>query len=453
MTLTKPVTYRVGLLVSLFLGSFMALLDVSVVSVALPAMQRTFHTGFSELQWIIDGYTVALAAVILTSGTLGDRYGRKRMYLGGLALFTLASLACALAPTLGLFVAARVVQGTAAAAVVPGALALIAHSFPDPRERAQVMGWWSAVIAVSFVTGPLLGGPLTDAFGWPTIFLLNLPLGVLAVALGLRHIDESADPAHGGLDLPGQLLGVVWIGLLTYGVIEAGHLGWGSPRVLVPVAVALLALAAFVVVELRVEHPMLPIRMFAGGAFAAGNVASFVLGFASYPTLFFVGLYLEQSRGVSATAAGLQMLPFVAGNVVASFNAGRWSTRFGTSVTVPLGYLIAAAGAGGFLLLDAHSPYWLLAVVFALCGAGAGMSVTPTNLVVLAEVPRERSGMAAATVNMTRQTGLALGVAVLGALIALRPDLVSGLHLAMGVAGAALLAVTVLTAATLRAAD
>ncbi|MBE1500052.1 MFS family permease [Amycolatopsis lexingtonensis] len=396
----------------------MALLDVSVVSVALPTMQRTLGASFSGLQWIVDGYTVALTAVILSGGTLGDRYGRKLVYLSGLTVFTVASVGCALAPTLGWLVAARFVQGFAASAVIPGAVALLAHAFPEPAARARVMGLWGTVAGCALVLGPLVGGPLTDAFGWPSIFLINVPIGLAAVLTGRRGITESRDPAHGALDLTGQVLGALWIGLLTFAVIEAGRLG-ASPSVLVTGAFGLVALVAFVVVELRVPHPMLPVRLFARTRF-------------------------------SVSEAGVQMLPYVLANVVAAFTAGRLSARYGAERLLPVSYLVAGVGSFAFLLLDASTPYWLVAVAFAVAGAGVGLSVTPSNIVGLARLPGHRSGIASATVNAARQTGTALGVAALGALVAAGPTLPGGLYLAMAVAGVVLLSVTVLTAATLR---
>ncbi|MFC4083142.1 DHA2 family efflux MFS transporter permease subunit [Amycolatopsis samaneae] len=453
MTLTKTVTItgRAALLTATFLGTFMALLDVSVVSVALPSIRRDLNTDFSALQWIVDGYTVALAAVILSGGTLGDRYGRKLVYLVGLTGFTLASLACGLAPNLGFLVAARIVQGVAASAVIPGALALLAHAFPEPKERARVMGLWGTVAGAAFVVGPLVGGPLTDGLGWQTIFLINIPIGVVAVFAGLRGITESADPEHGALDLAGQALSVLWVGALTYAVIEAGRVGLTSP-VLAVGGIGLAALATFLVVELRAAHPMLPVRFFGRPRFAVAILASFALGFAAYPAAFLIGIYLQQVRGASATAAGVQMLPYVLGNLVAAFLAGRLSARFGADRVLPVGYLVTAVGLAGFLLLDATTPFWLVTVVFAVLSFGGGLSITPTNLVGLAGLPGNRSGIASATVNAARQTGTALGVAALGALVAQRADFSAGLHLAMGVAALVLLAVTVLTATTLRGA-
>ncbi|WP_326567020.1 MFS transporter [Amycolatopsis rhabdoformis] len=437
-TRTRPL-----LIVALFLGSFMALLDVSVVSVALPSIQRDLRAGFTDLQWIVDAYTVALAAVILSGGTLGDRYGRKLVYLSGLAVFTLASLACGLAPTLGLLVAARVVQGAAAATVIPGSIALLAHTFPEPRARARMMGWWGTIAGSALVVGPLAGGPLTDAFGWPVIFLVNVPLGVVALLAGRRGITESADPAHGALDLTGQVLGALWIGALTYAVIAAD---------VVAAVVGAVALVAFLVVELRVAHPMLPIRLFARVRFSVAIATSFVIGFAAYPLPVLIALYLQQARGATATEAGVQMLPYVLANVLAAFCAGRLSARFGAERVLPLGNLVAAAGAFAFLSFGADSPYWLPALAFGVAGLGVGLCVTPSNIVGLAGVPGERTGIASATVNAARQTGTALGVAALGALLAHGSTLTSGLHAAMAVAGGVLLVVTVLTATTLRGA-
>ncbi|HET6709242.1 MFS transporter [Amycolatopsis sp.] len=365
------------------------------------------------------------------------------------AVFTIASIGCALAPTLEWLVAARVVQGFAASAVIPGAVALLAHAYPEPAARAKVMGLWGTVAGCALVLGPLVGGPLTDAFGWPAIFLVNLPLGVIAVLTGRRGITESRDPAHGALDLTGQVLGALWIGLLTFAVIEAGRLG-ASPAVLVTAALGLAALAAFVVVELRVAHPMLPVRLFARTRFSVAIFAAWSLGFAAYPAVLLIAVYLQQARGATATEAGVQMLPYVLANVVAAFAAGRLSARFGAHRLLPAGYLVAAVGSFAFLVHEADSPYWVVAVAFAIAGAGVGLSITPSNIVGLAGLPGHRSGIASATVNAARQTGTALGVAALGALLAAGSTLPAGLHLAMGVAGVVLLAVTVLTAVTLR---
>ncbi|WP_134727616.1 MULTISPECIES: MFS transporter [Amycolatopsis] len=443
MSETKTITRSPLLAAAVFLGSFMALLDASVVSVALPTIQRELHAEFTDLQWIVDGYTVALAALMLTGGTLGDRYGRKRIYLGGLAVFTLASLGCGLAPTLTLLIAARVVQGAAAAAVIPGGIALLAHAYPEPRERARMLGAWGGVAGCALVIGPLIGGPITDALGWPTIFLINLPIGIVAVLAGRRGLDESSDPAHGALDLLGQLLGALWIGAFTYAVIASDA---------VVAMVGALGLVAFIVVELRAPHPMLPIRLFGKFRFAASIFTSFVLGFACYPLPVLIAVYLQQAWGSTASTTGVQMLPYVVANAVLAFFSGRFAGRFTAERVLPIGLAITAAGSFAFLLAAPTSPYWLLSVPLTLSGVGLGLSITPTNVVGLAGLPVQRTGTAAGTVNAARQVGMALGVAALGALLDHGSTLTTGLRTAMAVAGSALLAVTVLTAATLRSA-
>ncbi|WP_158884406.1 MFS transporter [Amycolatopsis anabasis] len=453
MTQTETITNKRGsalLLTALFLGTFMALLDVSIVTIALPSLRDELRAPLSQLQWIIDGYTVALAALMLTGGALADRFGRKRVFLTGLTAFTLASLACALSGGAGWLIAARAVQGAAASVVTPGAMSLIAQSFPEPARRARVLGLWSTVASLAFVLGPLVGGPLTETFGWQSIFLLNLPLGLFAVLLGLRHLPESADPAHASLDPAGQVLGIAWIGALTYAVISAGHAGLTSAGTLAALAVAAGALAAFVVVELRQRHPMLPIRLLGRPEFGVVNVASFVLGFGTFGAFFLLSLYLQTARGASPSEAGLQFLPYVLANSATALITGRLVARFGPRPVLLAGYVLLSAAPLAMLVLTTTTPYPVVAALFVLTGAGICLAGVPTNALALHAVPRERSGTASATVNAARQTGSALGIAALGALLATGADFVDGLHRALLVAGIVTLAVTVLTALTLR---
>ncbi|SDZ20759.1 drug resistance transporter, EmrB/QacA subfamily [Amycolatopsis xylanica] len=426
------------MLAVLFLSTFMALLDSSVVTVALPAIQRSLGGPLSNLQWVLDGYTVALATVMLTTGTLGDRFGRKRVFLAGLAVFTIASACCAFAPGIGWLIAARILQGAAGSVLIPGGLSLMAQAYPDPGRRARVLGVWGMVGALAFVAGPLVGGPLTDAFGWPSIFLINLPLGALALGFGLRSLRESADPEHASLDPLGQVLAIAWTGLLVYAVIEAGHSGWSATGVLVCLPGAMACLAAFVWVESRSVRPMLPLSLFSNGRFAAITVASFVLGAGSYGSFFLLSLYLQTVRGVSATGAGVRFLPLVLASSVFSLLAGRWGGR-----VLVLGYGLTGLALLACATITASTPYPVVAVLFAALGAGMGLALGPTNLAALAAVPRERSGVASATVNTARQTGTALGIAVLGAVVAAAGDFVGGLHISFVIAGTMTLAITV----------
>ncbi|WP_346053246.1 DHA2 family efflux MFS transporter permease subunit [Amycolatopsis dongchuanensis] len=438
MTGTKTVTKK-AMLVAVLLATFMAMLDASVVTLALPSIGGSL----AGLQWVLDGYVVALATVMLTGGALGDRYGRKKAFLAGLVVFTLASAGCALAPDTGWLVAARVLQGAGASVLVPGGLSLIAQAFPDPRERARMLGIGGLVGGLGFVVGPLLGGPLTDAFGWRSIFLLNLPLGVVALVAGRRAIEESADPEHTALDPAGQVLAVAWTGLVVYAVIEAGHAGWADATVLCCLAAGLLCLAAFVAVERRSPRPMLPVALFRRAAFSVVNVASFVLGAASYGGYFLLSLYLQTVRGVSATEAGLWFLPMMSATALASVLTGRLPHR----VSLLGGYALCTVALLALPVLDASTSYPVLVVLFVLLGAGMGLALPPTNLAAIGAAPRERSGIASATVNTARQTGTALGIAVLGTVASATADFAAGFVIA-GVASAI---VTVALATTVRA--
>jgi EmrB/QacA subfamily drug resistance transporter len=441
---------QVALLAALFLGTFIALLDVSIVTVTLPSLQTDLHASLADLQWVVDGYLVAQAAVMLTGGALADRFGRKRVFLTGLTVFTLASLACGLAPGVSWLVAARVVQGGAASVVIPGAMSLIAQSFPEPDQRARVLGWWTSVAGLAFVLGPLVGGPLTEILGWQSVFFINLPLGAVAVVFGWHALTESADPEHAALDPLGQLLATVWIGALAYAVIDAGHTGWARPQVTVTLAVAAVAFAGFVAAELRHPHPMLPIRLFGRREFGVVNLASFTVGFGTLATFFLLSLYLQNVRGATPTEAGLQFLPYVLANSGMSLLTSRMVARHGPRRPLLAGYALLALVPLAMLTLTPTTPYVVIAVLFTVAGCGLSLAGIPINAMALHAVPRERSGIASATVNATRQTGTALGVATLGVLAASGTDFVDGLHHALLAAGLGTAAVAAAVAISLR---
>jgi len=447
---------RAGLVVAVFLGTFMSLLDVSVVNVALPAMQHDLHAVFSTVQWVVDSYTLCLSALILSGGTLGDRYGRKRLFLGGLAVFTIGSLVCAVAPATGVLILGRFIQGAGAAAVTPGALSLLVQGFPERRQQTRMIGLWGACVALAVVVGPLVGGVLTDAFGWPAIFLINLPLGVVAIAAGRAGIAESADPEHAGNDPAGQALGVVWLAALTYAVLEAGHRGWGSPLILGALGVAVAGLAAFVVVERRAPRPMLPPALFTRPRFVVVTFASFVLGFGAYSTFYLLSLFLQQVRGASAAETGVQFLPYSIAVAVGSVIGGRLGARLPGDRVMLAGYALMSVGLLALVSLHADEAYGWIAVLFVVLGAGMGLAITSTNSAGVTAVGRQRSGTAAATVNAARQSGTALGVAALGAIVnghlgpgrtVIDPAAFTfGLRVSLAVAGVVTLLATVLIA-------
>jgi EmrB/QacA subfamily drug resistance transporter len=465
------------------LGLFMVLLDMTIVNNALPAIQRNLGTSVSGLQWVIDAYTLVFASLLLTTGALSDRQGRKRWFLIGLAVFTVGSALCGLAPNLGALVAARALQAVGGAALSPASLSLLTSAFPDPRERAQAIGLWSGVSGLSLAAGPLIGGALVDGPGWRWVFFVNLPVGVAALLAALRFVRESVNPHPRRPDLAGQLLGIGTLAALVYGLIEGDSRGWTSGPILTVFALAAVGLAALLVVEARRREPMIELRFFRSASFSGTNLIAFLTFFALLGFTFFNTLYFQEIRGYSAFRAGLLGLPAtlaVAG--VAPF-AGRLAGSRGAGLPITLG--TAMAGGAMLLLLGlqvgtAYSSIWW---IFALFGAGLGLIIAPLAAAAVAGMPQTQAGLASAILNTSRQVGGAVGIALLGAVFgnrfraALPPAMqahagaatggfqvtdpasrgvigdafVSGLHAGYLVAGLALLASTALAVVLLGA--
>ncbi|MGS0896150.1 DHA2 family efflux MFS transporter permease subunit [Burkholderia stagnalis] len=412
-----PSSRRVALVLATYLGTFLASLDISIVNVALPTLQTALDTDIGGLQWVVNAYALALSAFMLSAGPLGDRYGHKRVWLGSVILFTAGSLVCAAAGRLELLLIGRAIQGLAGALLIPGAMPILTHAFPDARERARAIGGWSAFSALALILGPLLGGLLVEHGGWQNIFLVNVPIGVVAVLLGAWGIPERRHPAHAAFDPLGQALSVVWLGLLTYGLIGIGEGGASPAKVLAPLAAAVPVFVAFVRVEARVARPLLPVWLFRDRQLARANLASFVLGFSGYSSLFFLSLFLQQAQGRAPAAAGWQLMPQFAMMAITSMLFGRIAAR------VPLHRLMVAGyGLSGVVLtamagFGADTPYLPIGVALALLGVGMGLAVPATGMTVMERAPAERAGMASATMNALRQTGMSMGIAVLGSLL------------------------------------
>ena len=408
---------RRALVLAVNLGSFITILDISIVNVALPTMQAALRIDMAGLQWVVDAYALFLSAFMLSAGPLGDRYGRKRSWLAGVLLFTAGSALCGLADNLTALLIGRAVQGVAGALLVPGALSLLTQAFPDPKERAQAIGIWASCNAISLIVGPMLGGVLVAHFNWQSIFLINLPVGALAIALGAWSITESAHPEHAAFDPAGQALSVLWLGALTYGLIAAGEHGWAAPEATVALAIAAAGLLAFLWVEHRAARPILPLGLFRDAGFAITNFASFVLGFSAYSSLFFFSLYLQHVQGLSPLATGWQLAPQFAAAGLVSLVFGRLNLRFGLPRLMIAGFAFIGIAMLGMTRFEAHTPYLVSGSLLVLLGLGTGLAVPSTSMAVMATVPRERSGMASATMNALRQTGMTIGIALLGALM------------------------------------
>jgi EmrB/QacA subfamily drug resistance transporter len=440
---------RWGLLAA-FLGSFVALLDLTIVIVALPAIQEALGADLVGAQWIVDSFALLMGAFLLSGGLLGDRLGRKRVYLIAIVVFVAGSILCAFATSIGVLIAGQAVQGLAAAVIVPGSLSLIGRAAPDPAARGRLMGVWGMVASLAVVAGPLLGGLLVDSLGWESIFWVNLPIGIVAIVCGLVGLSESADPQHASFDPAGQLLGVLALGALAYGAIEARDLADNAATVLTAAAVFVIATIAFIAVEHRVARPMLPLELFRNRQFTVVNAASIALGFGANGAFFLITLYLQQVRGNSALNAGLLLLPMTLAIVPASFFAGRLIAARGPRLPLVIGYGLVGASLAALGAIDlTNAGYWNIGILFVVCGIGQGFAIVPAPAAVLQTVPRERSGVGSAVVSTARQVGTALGFAVLGTIVAthttgvapadLAAAFVDGLHISLVVAAALVL--------------
>ncbi|GAB1340103.1 MFS transporter [Streptomyces sp. E-15] len=419
-------------LVAAVLGFFVITLDVSGVNVALPAVGHDLGGSLSGLQWVADSYTLMFAALMLSAGALSDAVGARRAYGWGLGVFTLASLACGLAPSIGALTAARVVQGGAAAVMVPASLALIRQAFPDdPDARARGIALWTVGGAVAIAAGPVLGGLLTTEWDWRTVFFLNVPAGLAAFLTLTRAVPSARHPVV--FDLPGQLTAVLALASLTFAVIEGGHHGL-TATVLAAAAVAVVAAAAFVAVEARRRAPMLPLRLFRQRGVSVPVVAGFACNAAFYGGVFVLSLFFQEQRGQSAFSAGLMFVPMAV--ITAHFNyfSPKAVSRYGPRSVVVAGLLTGAVGCGGLAAVDAGTPWWVTAVLMVPLGIGGALAMPALTSLMLDSVAAERAGTAAALLNTSRQTGGALSIAVFGALLAggFAPGMRESLLLAAG---------------------
>jgi EmrB/QacA subfamily drug resistance transporter len=397
---------------------FLTFLDNTIVSVALADMQSSLRAGVSSLQWIVEGYMLAFAGLMLVGGTLGDLIGRKKVLLAGVVLFCGGSLAGALANGSGMLIAGRVVMGVGAAFCEPGTLSLIRQMYPDRRERARALGVWTAVSGISLALGPVLGGVLVALDGWRAIFWFNLAFGAAMLAAAARFLPESSDPEGRRVDVPGMLAGAVAVTALTFAVIEGENVGFGTWWIPLLFAVAALAAVVFVFVERRSPDPMLRLEFFRLRAFTGATAVAFATSFGLFAVFFFTALYLQVVAGFSGWKIALEFVAMSIAMAVAGWLAGIWTAARGPRWPMTVGCLLAGGAILGVdALLDPEISSWPLSVALASVGFGLGLALVAVTAAVLAIVPPERSGMAASTVNTSRQLGGVLAVATLGAVI------------------------------------
>jgi EmrB/QacA subfamily drug resistance transporter len=398
-------------------GLFMIMLDNTVVNVALPAIQRDLKIGVSELEWVVNGYALTFAVLMLTGGKLADMLGRRRMFIVGLAIFTAASLACGLANSAGVLIGARIVQGIGAALMNPATLSIITATFP-PRQRGMAIGIWAGVSAMALAIGPLLGGVLTQQISWGWVFFVNVPVGILAILVARIAIDESRDTSHEQkLDLPGLLASAVGLFALTYGLIEANKYGWTSGRILGLFALCALALGVFVAIEMRSRLPMLDLSLFKNPTFAGANLVMLLVALAMFGVFFFVSIYMQNVLGYSPTQAGAAFLPMTILIVLVAPIAGKLSDRVGSRWLMGTGMIFVSASLLIFSRLGLDSSYWSIFPGLIIGGLGMALTMTPTTAAAMGSVAVDKAGVGSAVLNSMRQVGGSLGIALMGAIV------------------------------------
>lgn len=426
-------------LAALCLGYFMVILDTTVANVALPDIQRQLGASFSSLQWVVDGYALVFASLLLTGGAVVDRFGGRRTYLIGFVLFTMASTLCGAAPAIGFLLLARAVQGIGAALLVPASLSLLRAIFPGTAQRATAIGIWVGTAGIAAGGGPVVGGFLVGWLSWRSAFLINVPFGLLGLALTLRYVRSAIERARERLDAGGPLASCLMLGGFTVAIIEGGARGWLSPVALAGASAGLIGLLLLLAAERASTEPMLPRDLVRLPGFASGTAIGFLLNFGFYGQFFLFAIYLQQVRGLSSLATGIWLLPESGVVLFANIASGRLTARFGSRPPLVLGLSLAAAGLLALIPATGATSYLPLAGALFLVGLGMALGVPAVTASILELAPAHQSGISAAALNASRQMGGVVGVALLGALASEARAPLPHLHRALLVAACALL--------------
>ncbi len=449
-------------LASVAFALFMIMLDNTIVNVALPEIQRDLDIGVSELEWVVTGYALSFAVLMLSGGKLADMFGRRRIFLVGLAVFTASSLFCGLAGSAEMLIVARVAQGVGSAFMMPATLSIITATFP-PRERGAALGIWAGVSAMALAIGPLVGGLITEHIGWNWIFYVNVPVGLLGLVAARVIIRESKDTSHEQrLDLPGLLASGVALFALVFALIEANSYGWTSGTILALFAVAIAAGVVFVLLELHQRVPMFDMTLFRDATFVGANTVALLVSLAMFGVFFFISLYMQNVLGYSPVRAGAAFLPMTVLIILVAPVAGKASDRLGSRWLMAGGMTLVSACLLVFAQLQTDSAYWLLLPAMILGGIGMAITMTPMTAAALSAVPVDKAGVGSGMLNTFRQVGGALGIAVMGAILVSESDasssagateaeaFMSGLHRALYVAAAIAIAAALTAAFTVR---
>ncbi len=395
------------------IGLFMVVLDNLVVNVALPSIHRELGASIQALEWTVNAYVLAYAVLLLTGAALGDRFGRKRMFMAGIGLFTVSSAAAALAPSIGLLIAARATQGVGAAIATPLTLTLLADAFP-PAQRGAALGIWSGISGIAVALGPLVGGAVIQLSSWHWIFWINVPIGAVLVALAAARLTESHGPER-TLDVPGLMLASTGLLGIVYGLVRSQSVGWGATEIIVPLVVGTVLVIGFVIRELRTPDPMLPMRFFANRGFAVTNVVSLAMYFGMFGSIFFLSQFLQNVLHNSPLQAGVKLLAWTGATLVVSPLAGYFAERLGSRLFMAAGLALQAIALGWLATIaSVDTSYVSMVAPFVLAGTGMSLVFAPAANAVLASVRTEEAGQASGATNAIRELGGVLGIAVLG---------------------------------------
>ena len=396
---------------------FMVMLDNTVVNVALPSMERDLHISVSSLEWVVSGYALSFAVLMLTGGKLGDMYGRRLIFVIGLGIFTVSSLACGLADSSAMLVGARVVQGVGAALMMPATLSIISATFP-PRLRGTAIGIWAGVSALALAIGPLVGGIIVKHASWSWIFYINVPIGLAGIVAALVIIRESRDTSHEQrLDLPGLVTSAIGLLALTFALIESNRYGWGSAVIIGLFAVAAVSLAAFVLVELKQRLPMFDLQLFRNRTFVGANTVALLVTLAMFGVFFFISLFMQQVLGYSPVQTGAAFLPMTILIILIAPLSGRASDRIGSRWLMAGGMSLLGISLLIYAQLDTSSSFWNILPGLVIGGLGMALVMTPMTAAAMSAVPVDKAGVGSGMLNTFRQLGGALGIAVMGAIL------------------------------------
>jgi len=437
----KPSLHLRFIQIATCLGFVLVLIDVSVVNVALEALRTAFHADLTGLQWVVNAYALVFAALLLMAGALGDRMGAKRVFMAGFAIFTLASAGCGAASSLPSLIAWRLVQGLGAALLVPNSLSLLRQAFHDDQQRSRAIGWWGAGGGIALAAGPVIGGLLISALGWRSIFLINLPVGLIGLWMTYRYAPASPTQDGRSLDMPGQMTGAVTLATFTFALTQASSLGWQSPLIVGALLLSILLGSLFIWLEAHHPSPMLPLALFRDAAVSSATVIGLIVNLVFYGMVFSFSLFFQSVQHRTPQQTGLAFLPMMAILMVMNIIAGRLVSRIGTRRLAVTGLLISAIGYLLMLPALAMQSYLPLVLPMLLAGSGIALTIPTITNATLAAVPNSQAGIASGLLNAARQLGGVIGVAIFGFFVRQeeRTLFMHGMHLALYTAVALLL--------------